>query len=165
MNYTNHYRLPQWEKTDRVLMDDFNQAMTSIESGIDAARDEARRKEDALAKADAELSARIHSAQASADAALAALPYVTGSFTGTDQEQKITLGFRPSFLIISGMEENPDHNSSGYVAHFTGITAGKNKLGGVVRFEDDGFTVIKPNGNLYPVFIDRGRVHDFIAFR
>ena len=31
MNYTEYYQLPQWEKTDRVLMEDFNKAMATME--------------------------------------------------------------------------------------------------------------------------------------
>ena len=34
MNYTQNYQLPQWEKTDRIMMDDFNDAMSAIEAGL-----------------------------------------------------------------------------------------------------------------------------------
>lgn len=34
MNYTQNYHLPQWEKSDRIMMDDFNQMCTNIESGL-----------------------------------------------------------------------------------------------------------------------------------
>ena len=34
MNYTENYHLPQWVETDRVLMEDFNAAMSSIENGL-----------------------------------------------------------------------------------------------------------------------------------
>ena len=34
MTKTEHYDLPQWEPTDRVLREDFNAAMRSIESAI-----------------------------------------------------------------------------------------------------------------------------------
>lgn len=36
MNYTPNYQLPQWEQTDRVIMDDFNNAMSTIEEGLSA---------------------------------------------------------------------------------------------------------------------------------
>ena len=36
MNYTQNYQLPQWEKTDRIMMDDFNDAMSVIEEGLSA---------------------------------------------------------------------------------------------------------------------------------
>ena len=35
MYYTQHYQLPQWEKSDRILMDDFNDAMEKIEGGLE----------------------------------------------------------------------------------------------------------------------------------
>ncbi|MBD5153238.1 MAG: hypothetical protein HDT16_12510 [Oscillibacter sp.] len=34
MNYTENYHLPQWIKSDRIMMDDFNAAMSSIETGL-----------------------------------------------------------------------------------------------------------------------------------
>ena len=36
MNYTENYQLPQWVESDRVLMEDFNDAMTKIDQGMDA---------------------------------------------------------------------------------------------------------------------------------
>ena len=34
MNYTTNYHLPQWVETDRIRMEDFNQAMADIDEGI-----------------------------------------------------------------------------------------------------------------------------------
>ena len=31
MHYTKTYHLPQWEKSDRIMMEDFNAAMAGIE--------------------------------------------------------------------------------------------------------------------------------------
>ena len=36
MNYTENYALPQWEKSDRIMMDDFNAAMEAIDTGLKA---------------------------------------------------------------------------------------------------------------------------------
>ena len=36
MNHTKNYGLPQWELNDLIRMEDFNRAMTSIESGLDS---------------------------------------------------------------------------------------------------------------------------------
>ena len=36
MEYTENYHLPQWEATDRVLREDFNEAMENIEEGLSA---------------------------------------------------------------------------------------------------------------------------------
>lgn len=41
MDYTKNYHLPQWIESDRVRMEDFNNAMASIDAGISAARDAA----------------------------------------------------------------------------------------------------------------------------
>ena len=34
MNYTENYQLPQWEETDRVLMEDFNDANQKVDSAL-----------------------------------------------------------------------------------------------------------------------------------
>ena len=36
MNYTTNYHLPQWVETDRIQMEDFNQAMADIDEGLTA---------------------------------------------------------------------------------------------------------------------------------
>lgn len=38
MNYTTNYHLPQWVESDRILMEDFNGAMTNIDQGLGNAR-------------------------------------------------------------------------------------------------------------------------------
>ena len=38
MNYTTNYHLPQWVESDRILMEDFNDAMSGIDGGITAAK-------------------------------------------------------------------------------------------------------------------------------
>ena len=35
MNYTTNYHLPQWVETDRLLMDDFNEAYSAIDAALD----------------------------------------------------------------------------------------------------------------------------------
>ena len=34
MNYTEKYHLPQWEKTDRIMMEDFNRMCADVEEGL-----------------------------------------------------------------------------------------------------------------------------------
>ena len=34
MNYTQNYHLPQWVETDRILMDDFNDAYSAIDAAL-----------------------------------------------------------------------------------------------------------------------------------
>ena len=41
MTKTEKYQLPQWELSDRILMEDFNEAMSNIDKGMDGIRTEA----------------------------------------------------------------------------------------------------------------------------
>lgn len=41
MDYTENYRLPKWVESDRIMMDDFNNAMDAIDKGIKAAKETA----------------------------------------------------------------------------------------------------------------------------
>lgn len=34
MNYTTNYHLPQWVESDRIMMEDFNEAMEAIDEGL-----------------------------------------------------------------------------------------------------------------------------------
>lgn len=34
MNHTTNLHLPQWEETDRIMMDDFNDAMSKIDAAV-----------------------------------------------------------------------------------------------------------------------------------
>ena len=43
MDYTANHHLPQWEKSDRVMMDDFNQMCRDIETGLDQVQDSSDR--------------------------------------------------------------------------------------------------------------------------
>ena len=37
-NYTQNYQLPQWEKDDRIMMEDFNESYQKLESALNGAR-------------------------------------------------------------------------------------------------------------------------------
>ncbi len=41
MDYTTNYHLPQWVESDRIMMEDFNEAMAAIDDGIKEAQDTA----------------------------------------------------------------------------------------------------------------------------
>ena len=160
MNYTTNYHLPQWVETDRIMMEDFNQAMADIEEGMS---NNAQAAETAQAAA--------ATAQASADAVADAYtpgnkPYVVGSYTGTGEAATITLGFRPSFLIISGMGDTLQGNSTAEWDRYFGMTAG-NAIPNRLDLTSTGF-VVYPSGvahYLYPDFTESGRTYDYIAFR
>ncbi|MDE6932686.1 MAG: hypothetical protein K2P37_08390 [Oscillospiraceae bacterium] len=78
MNYTENYHLPQWEETDRIMRTDFNQMCADMEAGLKSA----------------------DTGIAEAKAKAAELPYVMGSYVGTGQNMEITVGFKPSFILI-----------------------------------------------------------------
>ena len=61
MNYTTNYHLPQWVKTDRIMMDDFNQMCADIEAGLTAgdARDTALAQQIEAVKTTAETPALV----------------------------------------------------------------------------------------------------------
>ncbi len=160
MNYTTNYHLPQWVETDRIQMEDFNQMCSDIDEGIKTAQDTA---DTAESKADAAQS----SANAVADAYTPGnQPYVVGSYTGTGADMTITLGFRPKFLILSGMESTITTNSTSTWDRYFGLCDGS-ILSLRVAFSDTGFTVYARGGSRqnFPDFTDSGRTYCYIAFR
>ena len=160
MNYTTNYHLPQWVETDRIMMEDFNQMCSDIDEGIKTAQDTA---DTAESKADAAQS----SANAVADAYTPGnQPYVVGSYTGTGADMTITLGFRPKFLILSGMESTITTNSTSTWDRYFGLCDGS-ILSLRVAFSDTGFTVYARGGSRqnFPDFTDSGRTYCYIAFR
>ena len=138
MNYTNNYHLPQWVETDRIQMEDFNQAMADIDQGLQGAK----------------------TAADSAQSAAAALPYVTGRYTGAGATaQSIALGFKPSYLIISGQGGGSDDASKSI-----GIFFGWN-MSSKVTFTNTGFTVAAQTNDSYPQLNRQYAYYGYIAFR
>lgn len=167
MNYTTNYHLPQWVESDRILMGDFNDAMETLDGGIAAAKAAAD-----TAKTTAETAqSAAETAQSSADAVANAYtpnnkPYVVGSFTGNGSEMTITLGFRPSFLIITGQHDNRDAMSVRDFAYDSGIT-GENNLTKRLQLTDTGFILKEKSSEnySYPDFTEAYRKYEYIAFR
>lgn len=155
MNYTTNYHLPQWVKSDRIMMDDFNDAMASMENGMTAT---------AAATARAEQSAKM--AEDSAAQAAAARPYVVGSYVGTGGGGPVNLGFRPSFLIISGMRGATVINSTATWETSFGMTGG-NALKKRLELTDTGFMTYPSgfNSSYGPDFTENGVTYDYIAFK
>ena len=162
MEYTTNYHLPQWVESDRIIMGDFNEAMANLEGGITTAQEAA----DAAQSAADNAQNTANTAQASADAAqaeAAKLPYVVGSYTGSGGGMTVELGFRPSFLIISGSQASYPTGIDYFGAYdiFTGGTI----LTETVSFTDTGFTLHGRASNEYPQLITAGRLYNYIAFR
>ena len=158
MNYTKNYRLPQWVKEDRIMMDDFNAAMSSMESGMTRTAAQAA---EASNKADT----AVQTANSARQDVQTWKNYVVGSYTGTGAVQHIDLGFRPSFVIISGMQGNTAINSPSWINYYA-ITGG-NALKFRVEIDSTGFTVY-PKGYQNQQDLDlaeKNIVFDYIAFK
>ena len=145
MNYTQNHHLPQWVKSDRIRMDDFNDAMASIESGMSA---------NAQAAA---------SAQATADRALSNsggslhFYYSTGSYPGTGADRFVELGFEPTFVIVSNAQPSGERDVGMFCLSFSG---------GIGVIMDRGFKVLAPDSAHpeYPNLTRPQTVYTYIAF-
>ena len=159
MNYTTNYHIPQWVETDRIMMEDFNDAMSDIDEGIKTAQDTA---DTAESKADA--------AQTTANSVADAYtpdnqPYVVGTYVGTGTDTTVTLGFRPKFVVISGMQPGTQSNSTSDWDRYFALCDG-NVLSGRVMFTDTGFVARREiSGAFYPVLHIKDRTYCYIAFR
>jgi len=142
MNYTTNHHLPQWAKSDRILMDDFNDAMANIDSGLT-------------------------SAQSAANAArqeAAALPYAVGSYTGADVDHSVTLGFRPSFVLINGIREGQGSSASEEFRLFSGAAGANSSIPSCLVFTSTGF-IAKKTTAIFPNLVLKGRNYEYIAFK
>ena len=165
MEYTTNYHLPQWVESDRIMMGDFNEAMSNLEGGITTAQEAADAAQSAAANAQASADAAQNAADTIAENAYSPTnkPYVVGSYIGTGQQMTITLGFRPSFLIINGGVITSSLNSD-ELATWQIATNG-NTLPECVTFTDTGFTLLKLADKQYPRLIIAERNYDYIAFK
>ncbi len=89
MHYTTNYKLPQWVETDRIMMEDFNDAMEKIEEGLTAGKTAAEEGQQALSESLAALSETV-----------AAHQIAVGSYTGNDGTQTIKVGFTPKAVLV-----------------------------------------------------------------
>ena len=155
MNYTKNYHLPQWVKSDRIMMDDFNRMCADMEAGLTqnaqtaAAATAAAKSETAAAAASAQSAAAA--AQATADQALTKAnaaycpsyaPFTIGSYRGTGSALTVNVGFSPRFVIISGQGLT---DTLGYVTYFA--AAGGSNLTSIISFTSSGFTVKPVTGD------------------
>ena len=167
MNYTNNYHLPQWVETDRIQMEDFNDAMAAMDQGMAEAKVAAEAAQEAAGTAQAAAEIAQSSADAVADAYTPGnQPYAVGSYTGTGDSVTITLGFKPSFLIISGMISSTLYADVEDWANFFALCNGT-VLSKRVVFTATGFTAKAqgPGADYYPDLTDEGRTYCYIAFR
>ena len=135
MEYTINYHLPQWVESDRIMMGDFNEAMANIEEGMS------------------------NTATAAAE-----LPYVVGTYTGdgTTTDRVITLGFKPQFVIISGMSRGSSNNDESL--NWFGIIGPGKVSAAIGSLDKTGFTV-RNNSFAYPKLNIQAYVYSYIAFK
>ncbi len=171
MDYTNRYQLPQWVRSDRILMDDFNNAMAAIENGMSAnAAAASEAKSEAIsAKSHANAAKTIaNTAKTTADTALEKARCLSiGSYVGDGSPvHQIRFTFSPKFIIISGMNSvtEPDEAANQLRYFYMG---GKNKILYQLQLEEEnGFTVYTdPSRTRYPILNEKGRTYEYIAFR
>ena len=154
MNYTKNYRLPQWVKEDRIMMDDFNAAMASMESGMTASTSIANT---AKQTADA-AKQRVDTAYTPDNK-----PYAVGAYTGDGETYRdIKLGFRPSFVILCTDQRASQIDYGGIAV----MMAGPSQSSLRIYMTDTGFHLDSSETvNPYPEVNKRGKVYNYIAFR
>lgn len=92
MNQTPNFQLNQWEKSDRIMMEDFNADNAKIEAAL---------AQEAVARAAADTNLQ------NTLAALNMQHVITGSYTGVGKLGRIiSLPFTPKFVILLGKINN-----------------------------------------------------------
>ena len=158
MNYTTNYHLPQWVESDRILMEDFNDAMAGIDQGLQGAQTAADTAESKANAAQAAASA----AQGTANNAFCPdnMPYVIGTYTGGNGAPKFSLGFRPAAVLVYECYTGTSaEDAAGSFSLHTGDGTSYKLL-----IRDDGFQVWYNEGG-YPYTNRSGGSYIYIAFR
>ncbi len=137
-NTSEHLGLHLWEPTDQVLRTEFNQNWTKIDTAVNAAQETAE----------------------AAQSAAEQRPYVIGSYTGNGGTQSITLGFQPSFVIITAQPANSRDTA------FIAISGGS-EAASTLSFTETGFTVmVTPTSyETYPLTNQNGTFYHYLALR
>ena len=139
MQHTQNYQLPQWEKSDRILMEDFNEAMSNIETAIDGAKSEAS---SGIAEAKSQASAAQAAADAAKQTALTYKHFAVGQYNGTGLAHDITLGFKPSAVMIWPCVYN-EYPSYGAETSFLFLPSADEYSSKRLLFTDNGFHLAK----------------------
>ena len=154
-NTSQNLGLHLWEPTDQVLRTEFNQNWQKIDTAVDTAQQTAEAAQDT---ADA--------AQTAASAAFTPtnMPYVTGTYTGdgTTTNRTITLGFKPKFVIISGMSRGSNESSDSL--YWFGMFGEGNVSSDIGTLTNSGFTV-RNSSYTYPKLNNSNCEYSYIAFR
>ena len=137
-NTSEQLGLHLWEPTDQVLRTEFNQNWTKIDTAVNAAQETAE----------------------AAQSAAEQRPYVIGSYTGNGGTQSITLGFQPSFVIITAQPANS--RDTAFIA-----VSGGSEAASTLSFTETGFTVmVTPTSyETYPLTNQNGTFYHYLALR
>lgn len=139
MKRTANYALPDWEKSDFIKMDDFNDMTRKLDAALKAGAD-----------AQTALQEVVNAVKSTAEGAYSSKnkPYTAGSYTGNGSTQTITLGFKPSFLVISrGIDEGQGTGAHG--VWLGGEASLNDVLGKVLSLTPTGFTVTNSHSASY----------------
>ena len=157
MNYTTNYHLPQWVKSDRIMMDDFNQMNGSIEAGMTETAAEA-----AAAAATANAAQALAQQTAGSAYSPANKPYVVGVYTGTGEVQEVILGFTPSVVMAFRMYDS--NSEEGTLSQF--CVSGRNVSPGKMRIIENGFRLgVEDYKYKFPAVNGKGFTYQYIAFK
>ena len=164
MNYTNKYQLPQWIKSDRILMYDFNNSMAAIENGMAANASATSAAQSAANSA----KSTATSAKSTAETALtkAQSTFYIGKYTGTGSEcLHVCFLVKPKFIIIYGGNSTTElSEAQNHMQYF--FMGGGEKILYQIELREDGFKVfMDPSRVRYPILNEKGRVYEFIVFR
>ena len=158
MEKTANYGLPKWVGTDPIKMDDFNDLTHKLDSALKAESDAQTALQTALAavKSTAE---GVYSSENK--------PYTTGSCTGNGGTKTISLGFKPSFLVIAdGVDSDRYTGSHPLWMGTPGQIEGS--IANVLGITDTGFSVTdsKYNNSGWPALwlSTKGNTYSYIAF-
>ena len=127
MTKTTNYQLPKWEKTDRIQMKDFNDMTATLDAALKANAD-----------------------------AIAAVGYVTGTYTGTGSYPRtIDLGFQPKAVVVT--TNSGCTNNSG--SPFGGVFGVGMPLSRYAEVASNGFVLKEEYVN------QKNTVYNYIAFK
>lgn len=124
MTKTTNYQLNQWAKSDRIRMDDFNSDNAKIDAALKVNAD-----------------------------AIAAVGYVTGTYTGTGSYPRtVSLGFQPKAVVVTT-------NTGCTSSPFGGVFGVGMPLSGYAEVTANGFTLKEEYVN------QKNTVYNYIAFK
>ena len=105
-NYTENYGLCQWESTDQVLREEFNQDNKKVDSVLKGTAD--------LAQAAQALAQAAYSPENS--------PFMAGSYTGDGAaKRKIELGFTPQAVLVIKSDGDTLQHATGASFYWGGL--------------------------------------------